>query len=102
MGAYFNVLFISNVITGIIVVINIIIKEITIRLVTWIGYDTHSERLTKITNLVFTGQFFNTAFLLLLAYANFEELDVPLSQYFTGPFNDYEANWYAIVGSKIV
>ena len=30
MGAYFNVLFISNVITGIIVVINIIIKEITI------------------------------------------------------------------------
>jgi len=37
------VLFMSNFITGFIVVVNTIIKEIAIALITWIGYDTHSE-----------------------------------------------------------
>ena len=30
-------------ITVIIVTVNVLLKQITIRLVTWIGYDTHSE-----------------------------------------------------------
>ena len=32
----------SNSITVIITVINLIIKLVTIRLISWIGYDTHS------------------------------------------------------------
>ena len=97
-----NVLVIKNSITIIIVVINYIIREISIRLIIWIGYDTYSEQLTKITNGVFIGQFFNTAFLLLLAYANFSDIDLPLMENFTGPFNDYTDKWYALVGSQIV
>ena len=50
-----KVLITTNVITVIIVVINMVIREITIALITWIGYDTHSEQLTKITNGVFIG-----------------------------------------------
>jgi len=34
----------------VIVVINLILKMITISLITWIGYDTYSELMTKITN----------------------------------------------------
>ena len=37
------VLFMSNFITGFIVVVNTMIKTIAITLITWIGYDTHSE-----------------------------------------------------------
>ena len=89
----------TNVITGVIVVINMLIREITIALIIWIGYDTHSEKLTKITNGVFIGQFFNTAILLLLVYANFTESSLPLTSFFNGPFYDYSDKWYAIVGS---
>jgi len=63
----------TNAVTGIIVVVNMIIREVTIVLITWIGYDTHSEQLTKITNGVFIGLFFNTGILLLLVYGNFAE-----------------------------
>ena len=97
-----KVLITTNIITGIIVVINMVIREITIALISWIGYDTHSEQLTKITNGVFIGQFFNTAILLLLVYANFTDSDLPLTSFFNGPFYDYSDKWYAIVGSQIV
>jgi len=44
---YFNfayiVLAVTNIITGFIVVVNTIIKTVAIELITWIGYDTHSE-----------------------------------------------------------
>ena len=97
-----KVLITTNAITGIIVVVNIVVREITIALVTWIGYDTHSEQLTKITNGVFIGTFFNTAFLLLLVYANFTDSNFPGASFFNGPFYDYSDEWYAIVGSQIV
>jgi hypothetical protein len=97
-----KVLVTTNAITIIIVVINVVIKMVTIELITWIGYDTHSLQLTKITNGVFIGQFFNTAFLLLLVYANFTDSSLPFASFFSGPFYDYGDMWYAIVGSQIV
>lgn len=97
-----KVLITTNAVTAIIVVINIVIKTKTIDLITWIGYDTHSEQLTKITNGVFIGQFFNTAILLLLVYANFSGSKFPGASLFNGPFYDYSDMWYAIVGSQIV
>lgn len=44
---------IGNAITIFIVVVNTILTMIAISLITWVGYDTHSEMLTKITNGVF-------------------------------------------------
>lgn len=44
---------IGQSITVFVVVVNKILATITISLITWIGYDTHSEQLTKITNGVF-------------------------------------------------
>ncbi len=45
----------TNVITGFVVVVNTILSELTIRMITWIGYDTHSEMMTKITNGIFVA-----------------------------------------------
>jgi len=91
--------FASNSITVIITVINLIIRRVTISLISWIGYDTHSQLVTAITNGVFAAQFFNTAILVLLVYANFSEFGITS---FDGPFYDYQPNWYSIVGYKIV
>jgi len=54
---------------------------------------------TAITNGVFAAQFFNTAILVLLVYANFSEFGITS---FDGPFYDYQPSWYSIVGYKIV
>lgn len=45
----------SNSITVVITVINVIIRNVTIRLIMTIGYDTHSEQVTAITNGVFVA-----------------------------------------------
>jgi hypothetical protein len=69
-----KILVYTSVITGIVLVINEILKMITIWLVERVRYPTHSERLTKITNGVFIAQFFNTGFLITLVSANFTEV----------------------------
>ena len=42
-------------ITVIIIVINTILKILTISLITWVGEDTQSEKLSTITNGVFAA-----------------------------------------------
>lgn len=78
------------------------LTTISIGLITWIGYDTHSEMLTKITNGVFAAQFFNTAILILLVYSNLEEVSPGLGSILDGQFRDYSPKWYTIVGNNIV
>ena len=96
---------ITNGVTVFIVVINLILKMITIELIHWIGYDTYSELMTKITNGVFLALFFNTGILLLLVYANLSEVSLGLfglAKIFQGPYPDYTSDWYKIVGGTLV
>lgn len=104
LNSYTTTLIVTNSVTIVIVVINLILKMITISLITWIGYDTYSELMTKITNGVFYALFFNTGILLLLVYANLGEvsLGLGLSKTFKGPYPDYTAEWYKIVGGTLV
>ena len=74
----------TNSITIIITLINQVLIKVSIGLISWIGYDTHSEMLTKITNGVFAAQFFNTAILILLVYANLEEVSPGLGNILDG------------------
>ena len=60
-------------ISFIIIAVNLILKTVIIKLITWIGEDTVSEQLSSITNGVFYAQFFNTGILLLLVNANMTE-----------------------------
>jgi hypothetical protein len=62
-------------ITFTIIAFNLVLKMVIIKLVTWVGYDTNSESLTKITNWVFIAQFFNTGWLLTLVNSNMTEHD---------------------------
>jgi hypothetical protein len=58
--------------------------------------------ITKITNGVFIAQFFNTAILILLVNANFEDSGwLPPFMRLSGPFLDYSDEWYATVGYAI-
>jgi hypothetical protein len=60
-------------VTGVIVIINLILKTVTIMGIEWVGEDTNSEQLTSITNGVFIAQFFNTGILILLVNGNMTE-----------------------------
>ncbi len=57
--------------------------------------------LTKITNGVFIAQFFNTAILILLVYANLEEVSPGIGSILDGQFRDYSPKWYTLVGNNI-
>jgi len=86
-----------------IIAINLILKILIIKLITWVGEDTNSEQLASITNGVFVAQFFNTGFLLLFVNANLTEHEPHfLTKFFRGPFYDYMPRWYSTVGIKIV
>jgi len=77
-------------ITVVIIVFNTILKKIIISLITWVGEDTFSQRLTSITNGVFVAQFFNTGILLVLVNANLgEQLPQSIAQYLNGGHYDY-------------
>ena len=82
--------------------LNKVLTILSVKWITWIGYDTHSRTMTNITNGVFIAQFFNTALLILLVNANLEETIPPAGTIFNGPFNDYMPIWYSAVGYTIV
>mmetsp|Transcript_10851 Transcript_10851/g.14609 ORF Transcript_10851/g.14609 Transcript_10851/m.14609 type:complete len:120 (+) Transcript_10851:1994-2353(+) len=92
----------SNGIMVSIIGINTGLKMTIIKLITWIGYDTHSELMTKITKGVFFGLFFNTGILLVLTNSNFSDVSTWLSAVFHGTYYDYSPRWYAMVGSTLV
>jgi len=43
-------------------------------------------------------QFVNTALIIVLVFANFNEIGLPGSSIFDGPFYDYTDEWYNQVG----
>jgi hypothetical protein len=71
-----------------------------VNLVTAVGYHTHSEQLTKITNWTFLAMFFNTSIVIVLVQANFSE--VGPGWIFTTQYTDYSPAWYTTVAPTIV
>lgn len=92
----------TNCITIFVVVVNTILTTLTVSLIEWIGYDTHSEKMTKITNGIFVAQFFNTGLIYLLVFANFNETIPFLGGIFRGPYYDYQPDWYRQVGGALM
>lgn len=85
-----------------IITCNVLLKQIAIHLITWIGYETFSKLMARITNGVLLVLFFNTAILMLLTNANFTEFGGPLGTIIKGHFYDYSPTWYATVGNTLV
>ena len=96
-----STLFYSNGVTGVIIAVNVILKHLTIFLVAQIGYETHSEVMTKTTNGYLIALFFNTGVLMLIVNANLTEVSTPLGTIFHGVYHDYSPKWYAKVGNTL-
>ena len=102
INSLFPTLIFTNGIMVLIITINVILRTITVMLITWIGYDTYSMQMTKIINGVFIVLFFNTAILLLLVNANLSDVSGLLGRVFDGRFYDYSPQWYVTVGDQLV
>jgi hypothetical protein len=77
-------------ITFFIIGMNIVLKLVIIRMVSWIGIDTISEQMGVIAKVVFLAQFFNTGLIILIVNANMEEHQPhAFFSLFRGPFADY-------------
>jgi len=62
----------SNLVTVLVSVVNIMVRNITFSLIDFIGYATESEKVAKIMQVIFITSFVNTAILSLFTNANFE------------------------------
>lgn len=83
----------------VIIAINLVLRFVIIKLITWVGEDTNSEQLGSITNGVFMAQFFNTGILLLLVNGNLTEHEPKfITQFVNGVYYDYMPDWYQEVG----
>lgn len=101
-ASQWTTLCVSNGVMVAIIGINYILKQLIIMLITWIGYDTHSELMTTITNGVFVGLFFNTGILLTLTNANLNSVSSWLGIIFSSNYYDYTPQWYAVIGSTLI
>jgi len=81
--------------------INFVLRQICIMLVTWIGYKDETVQIMRITTVVFIVQFFNTAFLMLLANANLADQPISFGMTF-GDIPDFNAEWFKRIGNTIV
>ena len=63
---------ISNLVTILISIVNIFVRNFMYSLVNFIGYDTESKRVTIIMRAIFFTVLINTGFLGLIVNANFE------------------------------
>jgi len=86
----------------IIIAINLVLKTVIIKGITWVGEDTNSEQLSSITNGVFIAQFFNTGILLILVNGNLtEHPPFAITKFVNGPYYDYMPDWYVNAATRL-
>lgn len=85
----------------VIVGVNYVIRTIMIMLISWIGYASETEKLTKITTATFLMLFFNTAFLLMLVNADMGEQLWGFGLKI-GHYGDFSALWWKVIGNTIL
>ena len=84
------------VVSGVTVGINFIIRLAIVFLIKRIGIETVTNQTKLVTIYIFVLQFFNTAFLNLLTYANLREaIKIPFPN---GAYSDFTYNWYIDFG----
>jgi len=72
-----------------------------IMFLSWVGYDSETEQLKRITSATFYMLFFNTAFLLMLVNADMSEQ--PLTFGLTGGhYADFNALWWKQLGNALL
>lgn len=93
----------SELVSVVITVVNIIIRTFCIFMIKRVGYWTLTGEISAIMVTVFIMTFFNTAILLLLADASFK--DNPTLSWlpgFNGPFPDLTEEWYIVIAPSLI
>ena len=85
-------------------IINIILKNLCIILINNIGYFYKSRVISRIVISVFIAQFVNTAFIVLLAHANFHNapFEWDTNKWFKQSYSDFTSDWYISIGETLI
>ena len=80
---------------------NYVLRFLVIYAVQWIGYNTETRVLERVTKVTFLCQFFNSAFLLLLVNADFSEQPLiwGLNKGHNGDFNSV---FFSLMGNTLI
>ncbi len=94
---------VSEIITVVITIVNIVIRTVVILMIKQVGYHTASAETSAIMITVFIATFFNTGILLLLADANTNQIKI-LSwvPFLNGPFPDLTEDWYIVIAPSLI
>ena len=80
---------------------NYIIRTIAIIMITWVGYNTQTKVLERVTYVTFVCQFFNTSFLLLLMNADLSE-QPGSTDFFWGELPDFNSQWFRTISNTLM
>lgn len=83
-----------------VVTFNFILRTTIIYLIKWIGMKTFSSQYKTTVQFLFLTQFINSALILVLVHANFENSKFApvVNKIFNGEFPDFTQQWYNKVG----
>lgn len=82
-------------VTILVTLTNIIIRTINIQLISFIGYQTKSEQVSMVMRSIFVDTLINTGIIVLMTNANFQDAPWPLNYIpIRGQFPDLNDNWY--------
>ena len=95
-------LLLSNAVTVLVSVVNIVIRTINMSLIAKIGYHTESEQTSAIMTSILASTFINTGLLLLFTNADLSFSSIlswlPLRQ----QYSDISKDWYRDIGVALV
>lgn len=87
----------TNFVTVLVSIMNIVIRKLNIFLIEFIGYDTFSKQTSDVMSTVFWATFVNTGIILLMTNAELRYSVLrmfPLHQ----QYPDFNENWYEEIG----
>jgi hypothetical protein len=91
----------TNFVTVLVAIINIVIRKLNISLINAIGYDTVSKQVSMIMQSIFWATFINTGIILLMTNA---ELQYSVLQMLPlhNQYPDLNENWYEEIGPQLI
>lgn len=94
-------LFLNNLVTVLVSVINIVIRKLNMSLIDGIGYHTQSQKVSAIMTSIFVASFVNTGIILLLTNAQLEYSVlkfIPINN----QYSDLNDDWYEDIGFSLL
>lgn len=93
---------ITEGISFLITIVNMIIRTLNIFLIMKVGYHLYSEETAIVTHTIFVATFINTGFVLLLGNANLNYTALWWFPGFNGEYTDMTENWYLDIGPALI